>query len=84
MVYFEKLYQSQSVPLRLKKVGRSEKISHFIHISPQGRTEKLKLRVGQILIKMKSFCEILDKMSHKEGGGRRTVAPTPSVSLCPP
>ena len=40
----------------------------------QGRTEKLKKGGGANIDKMKSFCEILNKMSQK-GAGRRTVAP---------
>ena len=43
----------------------------------QGRTEKLK--GGANIDNNEVFCEILNKMSQK-GGGRRTVAPTPSAT----
>ena len=54
-------------------------------VPPQKRTEKLKGEgetEGGILRKMSCFCEILKKISQKEGG--EGPSPPPPVRLCPP
>ena len=43
--------------------------------SVQGRTEKLKRGGGRMLIKTKSFCEILNKMSKRGGAKERRPLP---------
>ena len=59
-------------------VAIKQRYSSFAYV--QGRTEKLKRGGGRILRKINCFCEILNKMSQKKGGGRRTVA----LPLCTP